>query len=555
MDGEADGDGEGGPRPVDLLERAGVDAATLERRKEAVGFDEADSRRLSALQPLLRERRQTIVEQVSESLDVAVDAGPAKGAGADADSVDPTAAEAHTRDRRVDDVARTWRTELTGLGRGEYDLDFARERATVARATRAADVPLAQYLAVHGSSYDRVFTALEDRITEDVEAALREWAEERSTAGAGGLLGGVRSAVGGGDGVDDAEVESVATLQSSIRAAVADGMADALALARVGTLDAQVASDAYRASYDADLERVRTREAALLRDLGDEVHQPLRNVHRTAGSVADSAATITDLAGAQAEEVPAAADELDDLSATIEEVAATAEEVRADSAETERRADVGLESAREAVEAMDGVLEATNGLVTVVEELEERAERIDDVAEEIGDVASRSKVLASNATAQANRDVDPGRSLELLSEEVSSFADETRSQLADIPAEVAALREVAAAVSQQVTDAEARVETGAERVEGLEAELEAITDAAAMTAGHMDEVAGVTDRQASAAETISGSVDRLARRSQQVAAETESVAAATEEQAAALSAVVSELERLRSEHERAGEPH
>lgn len=550
MEHERDGDGD--PGAADLLERAGVDASTLRRRKAAVGFDDADARRLAALQPRLRERRQAIVEQVTGSL--ALDAGgessggdgPSGDSSGGGSSGDDGAREASAGGDAA--VERTWRTELTGLGRGEYDLEFARERAAVADATRSADVPLAQYLAVHGSSYDRLFADLESRVAADVESALREWAEERTAPDGGGLLGGVRSAVGGDDA--DGEPEALAALQSSVRSAVADGLADALALARVGTLDAQVASDAYLAHFDAQLERSRRRTDALLDGIEDEVHEPLRNVHRAADSVADSATTITDVAGAQAEEVPEAADEIEDLSATVEEVAATAAEVRADSAKTERRADAGLESAGEAVEAMDAVLEATNGLVTVVEELEERAERIDDVAAEIGDVASRSKVLASNATAQAKRDVDPKRSLELISEEVSSFADETRSQLADIPAEVSALREVAQAVSSEVTSAEERVETGAERVADLESELEAITDAAATTTDNMDQVAAVTDRQATTAETISDTVDRLARRSQQVAAETETVAAATEEQAAAISEVLSGLERLREEHER-----
>lgn len=530
MDGDAGDDRDTAPDPDALLERAGLDAEALARRRAAIGFDDADARRLAELQPHLRERRGEIVEHVTAAV-------------GDGDGADPANGSA-----KCERVERAWRTELTTLGRGTYDESFARDRADVALQTTSADVPLSAYLAVHGRTYDRVFADLEARVVNEIETAIEEWADEETAVESdGGVFGGLRSAVGGAsdDGTSAAALDG---LRDAIRGAVADGMADASALARVGALDAGIATDATNERHRRRADAAERRHATLYDDLDDAVAEPLGNVHETASSVAESAATITDLAGAQAEEVPAAADELDDLSATVEEVAATAEEVREASAETEERAEAGLDSAREAVDEMEAVRTATDGLVTVVEELEERAERIEAIAEDIDDVASRSKVLASNAQGQANREVDAKRSLQVLSEEVGAFADETREQLGELPAEVTALQEVAEAVGREVERADERVTEGADRVVAVECEIEAMADVAETTANHMDEVAAATDRQATAAESISESVDRLARRSQQIAAETETVAAATEEQAAALGSVVEELEALQAEH-------
>jgi heme-based aerotactic transducer len=556
------------PDPDVLLERVGLDGEAIARRRAAIGLDDSDAKRLSELQPVLRERRATVLEMVTDALDSSGDGGAGRngtapdGGGRDAsgdggtevgqtgaDGAGDAGADADTPSPVPDRLERTWRTELTGLGRGSYGEDFASERAEVALETDAADVPLSKYFAVHGRTYDRVFADLEARVVGEIEDRIEAWAAEEADAGndGGGVLGGLTSAVGGSD--DEAEREErIEGLQASIREAVADGLADAGALARVGALDAGIAADATTSAYERRVERARDRRAAILADLQSDVAEPLGNVHETAGSVADSAGTITDLAGAQAEEVPAAAADLDDLSATVEEVAATAEEVRDASAETEQRADDGLASAREAVDEMEAVRGAIEGLVTVVDELEERAERIDSIARGINDVASRSKVLASNAQAQANRDVDARRSLEVLSEEISAFADETRQELGELPAEVTALQEVAAAVGQQVERADERVTDAGDRVAAVETEIEAMAAAAETTASHMDEVAAATDRQATASESISESVDRLARRSQQIAAETESIAAATEEQTAALGEVVEQTDRLQRTH-------
>ena len=530
MHGDPAGDDESPPDPAALLHRAGLDADGLSRRKAAIGLGDRDARRLADLQPVLRERRAEIVERVSGALD-------------ESDGAETDAASSST-----DSVERTWRTELTGLGSGRYDESFAADRAAIALTTTEAEIPLSQYLAVHGRTYDRVFADLEARVSREIESAIESWIDDRSgDDGNGSVLGGLKSAVGGAS--DDDGDERVDALRAAIREAVAAGFGDAGALARAGAFDAGIAADATNAHYERRAERARDRRARLLEALETDVAGPLGNVHETASSVATSASTITDLAGAQAEEVPAAAAELDDLTATVEEVAATAEEVRDASAETEERAEAGLDSAREAVDEMEAVRSATDGLVTVVDELEERAERIDAIAKGIDDVASRSKVLASNAQAQANRDVDAKRSLELLSEEVSAFADETREELGDLPAEITALQEVAEAVGREVERADERVTEGADRVAAVEREIEAMAAAAETTASHMDEVASATDRQATAAESISESVDRLARRSEQIAAETESVAAATEEQAAALGQVVEELDRLQAEHD------
>src|SRR6056297_1267112 len=137
MNAHPDSDGEPPDDPAALLDRAGIDAAGLARRKAAIGLDDADAERLSALQPVLRERRSAVLDDVTDAL---------------ADRHSTAGGDGRPRSERVE---RTWRTELTGLGAGRYDEGFARDRAAVALATSDADVQLSEYFAVHGRTYDR----------------------------------------------------------------------------------------------------------------------------------------------------------------------------------------------------------------------------------------------------------------------------------------------------------------------------------------------------------------------------------------------------------------
>src|SRR6056297_3207924 len=270
----------------------GLDEREIDWRKEFIGFDAEDERRLASLEPFLREHREEIAERFYDNLT----------------QYDQTTAVIGRSEKSVEQLKQTQQADMVTLATGEYDEAYFRNRARIGKLHELLDMPLKHYIGQYGVYYDLLFERLDDRIQDQVVEAIEEWAVERAEAErSDGLFGSVLGALGDDEADDPGELDDA--FESTVRDAIHDGVADLLALLRIINLDVQVACDTYVDSYSNRLEDEIRRRKRLASDVETDVHEPLGDLHDAADTVATGAETIHQLTADQSEGVRAAAEE------------------------------------------------------------------------------------------------------------------------------------------------------------------------------------------------------------------------------------------------------
>ncbi len=527
--------GRGGLNPFldvdDLVAGIGLDEDEVAWRKEFIGFDAEDERRLSELEPMLRERRHQIADDFYDSLT----------------AHEQTREVIERSPKDVEQLKQTQQAYLVSLATGDYDLEYFKDRARIGKLHEMIDMPLKHYVGQYGVYYDLLLSEMNDRVQQQVTEAIERWAERRdelrSDEGSSGVLDAI--GFGGNDDVETGEqAELDDLLEEAIQEAVQDGVRDVLSLLRIINLDLQVAADTYVDAYNQRLERAIDRRDQLAHEVEADVKAPIEELYDASRAVANRAETISELTEQQADDVGRAATELSDVSAAVEEVASVADEVNRASEQTEELAASGAESADEALSALEDIDDATDRVSSAATDLEERTDEIDAVVERIDDLAKRTKVLATNANIEASRSAGGSDTLGVIAEEVMSFSERARQDLEVIEEVVEEVRQGAVETVETMDETVELVDDGTDRVRATVDDLDAIHESAQATASGMEDVAAATDQQAESVEVIATTVEDVAEAADHVAGEAEAVAAASEEQTANVREVVRSVTRL-----------
>ncbi|WP_255193188.1 globin-coupled sensor protein [Natronobeatus ordinarius] len=512
----------------ELVENIGLDEAEIEWRKDFIGFNGEDERRLSDLEPLLREHQESIADDFYANLT----------------QYDEAVEVIERSPKNVEQLKQTQRAYLVTLATGGYDQDYFKNRARVGKLHEIIDMPLKQYVGQYGVYYDLFFRVMNERVHEELTDAFESWAADRAAAAedadGGGLLGGIL----GGDAADDEDDSLDELLEDAVREAVDDTMRNMLALLRIINLDLQVAADTYVDSYAQDLERAVQKRDELADEVENDVQAPVEELYEASESVARRAERISDLTEQQATDTGKAARELSDVSATVQEVASITDEVGRASERTEQLAASGTESADETLSALEDIDEATERVAAAATALEERTNEIDDVVERIDELAKRTKVLATNANIEASRAGGSSGTLSVIADEVMSFSERARDDLDEIEDAVEAVRKGSVEMVDAADETVDLVEDGTGRVRETIDDLDEIYESARATASGMEDVTAATDQQAESVELIATTVEDVARTADHVAGEAEAVAAASQEQTANIREVATSVHRL-----------
>ncbi|SDK81258.1 globin-coupled sensor protein [Natronorubrum texcoconense] len=520
----------------DLVDRIGLDADEIAWRKTYIGFDAEDERRLSDLETLLRENQHQIADDFYDNVL----------------QYDETRAIVDRSPKGVDALKQTQRAYLVSLATGDYDRQFFANRARIGKLHELLDMPLKQYVGQYGVYYELLLERLDERVQQQVVDAIEAWAEERQDDGG---LGGLVSALGFGD--DGGETGLEESFEETVRAAVDDGMMDVLALLRLINLDMQIATETYVDSYAQRLEESIERRERLAAEVEADVQQPIEELHEASEAVATRAETISSHTATQATKTNRAATELGELSAAVEEVASVTDEVRRESDRTERLAAEGVEAADDALAELEAIEDATTAVSRSVADLEERTREIDAVVDRLDALAERTTVLAKNAKIEAARSDGQhtgSGTMGVIADEVESFAERTKRDLAAIETAVEGVRDDALETVETTEETVDRVDDGTDRVRETMASLEGIHESAETTAVRMEDVAAATDQQARNVEAAATTVEEIAGTADQVATAAESTAAASQEQTASLRNVGETVSRLTEEDGEDREP-
>ncbi len=513
--------------PDELIDRIGLDEAEIEWRKSFIGFDSEDERRLENLRPLLERNRETIADDFYENLL----------------EHDQTMAVIDRSPKGVEELKRTQQAYLVSLAGGQYDEAYFKNRARIGKLHEILEMPLKHYVGQYGVYYDLLFDEVNAEVQARVIDAIEQWADDQA-ADAGGLSRFV-DALGIGTEIGDDGLEE--SFERTIRESIDAGMADVLALLKIINLDLQVATDTYVDSYAQRLEDQIDRRKQLAAAVEADVQTPIDELQITSEAVAKRTVQITELTDEQQTNLETAAEEITDVSAAVEEIAATADAVRQQSDRTKARVTRARNAADEAEDALETIETVTEEVTTAATRLEQRVDEIDSVVRRIDSLAERTSMLARSAGVEARRAGGGSGAMEVIAEEVSSFARQSRRDLEAIETSLAAIREETER-TLETTDASATaVDQGTTTVRETVTQLEEIHESASKTADGMDDVAAATDQQAINVERAADTVTEAATAAGEIAEAAGSVAAATEEQTASVGTIASAVDRLVTE--------
>ncbi|MFD1644209.1 globin-coupled sensor protein [Haloarchaeobius litoreus] len=507
-----------------LTGEIGLDDEEIAWRKQFVGFDAADERRLDDLEPLLRANQDAIADAFYDNLT----------------GHEQTRAVIERSPKGVEQLKRTQKAYLVSLATGDYGEDYFTNRARIGKLHELLDMPLKQYVGQYGLYYDLILSRVDERVQTQVVDAIEDWVDAREATD-----GGIERVVGAlrGLGGDDEPDGLDETLEATVRDAIHDGMQDVLAVLRILNLDLQVASDTYVDSYSQRLERAIDAQRELAMEVEEAVQPPVVQLQRSSASVAESAATIRDHAEGQAADATDAAADVAEVSAAAEEVASVAGDVRETSERAAAEAGEGVDAGERALDALESVEDTTEALLDTAERVEARAADIESVVDRVEDVVDRTAVLATNAKVEATRASDGGPTATIASE-LETFVEGTRDDLRELDDAATAVRAEAETTREAVADANERVHEGRSEVAAAVETLDEMEDVVDDAAAGMDEVAAAADQQARSVVELSETVEALAGAADSVASEAQSVASASEEQAASARHVADAVAQL-----------
>src|SRR6056297_2682311 len=464
-----------------LADRIGLDEQEVAWRKEFTGIGDAEEAALAA--------ESDLFESVSEDL---VD-----------DFYDHLESHERTTDifghstKTVDQLKETQTDYLLALGRGEYDREYAAQRARIGKIHDMLDLGPEVYL----GAYTRYYEGLLDALAEDVTAD-----ESAETT------------------------EAVETLVERF-----------LPILKLLTFDQQVAMDTYIDSYAQRLQSEVDRREEMAKTVAQDVEAPLSSLVSTSQSVAGGTDEMEELTDDQADRMGDVAREISSVSASIEEVAATANDVQDTSRDAEELARRGEAAADDALEMMADIDDATEGVTGDVEQLRERAADVEDVTGVIDDIAEQTNLLALNASIEAARAGEAGDGFAVVADEVKSLAEESQSQADRIEQTIVDIQDDIASTADTIDETAGNVETGIEQVENAMEQLDEIAAVVKDAAVGVEEVADATDEQAAVAEQIAGMIDDATDRISEINEEIDEIATANEQQTAKVFKVTSDL--------------
>ncbi|GAA0521198.1 Protoglobin [Halorubrum aquaticum] len=514
----------------ELVEEIGLDDEEIAWRKEFVGFDEEDVRRLERYEEAFAANADRVAADFYDNLT----------------DHQQTVDVIGRSEKGIDQLKRTQSAYLVTLAGGEYGSDYFTDRARIGKIHDLLEMPMKHYLGQYGVYYDLILPLVGDRLVESITERLTGAATDGGPAVAEGGPGDSTS-IPTGDAGTDRDAVGEDDLENAVRAEVDDAIEDVLSVLRIVNLDMQVVTDTYIHSYSREIEAEARRNERLMTEVREGLRDPVRDLRTSAADVAESAATIRDDSGRQSDRIREIAAEVGNLSATVEEVASTADQVEGASDRAETLAENGRDAADDAAEVMDDIGAAVDGAAADVATLEERVGEIDEFVDAIDGIAEQTNLLALNASIEAARAGEAGAGFGVVADEIKSLAEESKRHAGDIEEMVSGIRTDTEETVESLTEANERVSRGVERVEDAMRNLTDIAEAVSEAAAGIREVSDVTDDQAAAAEEIAATVDEVAERSARVTDEIGDLAAANERQAEMVEEVESAVTRLSAE--------
>lgn len=139
-----------------LLEELDLEDEEIEWRKEFVGFDDGDVRRLERMQEALDDIKDEAVEEFYQHLQ----------------RYEETQAVLDRSTRTVGQLKDSQAAYLVTLGNGTYDRSYFQDRARIGKIHDMLEMPMKQYIGTYMLYYNILIPRLADRVIERTTADL-----------------------------------------------------------------------------------------------------------------------------------------------------------------------------------------------------------------------------------------------------------------------------------------------------------------------------------------------------------------------------------------------
>jgi twitching motility protein PilJ len=277
-----------------------------------------------------------------------------------------------------------------------------------------------------------------------------------------------------------------------------------------------------------------------------ELRRVVSHVQEVALQVSSSANEIQATTEHLAEGSTAQASQIVDSSAALDEMAVSIQQVSENASLSASVADQALSNAKEGALSVRNTIEGMHRIRNQVQEtskrikrLGERSQEIGEIVQLIGDIADRTSILALNASIQAARAGEAGRSFVVVAEEVERLAERAANATKQIAGLVNTIQ---SETNEAVTAME---ESTREVVQGSQ-----VADQAGQA---LNEIEGVSTRLAELIQSISLAASQQARGSEglskamgEISEVTQQTATGTKQAAVSIHALAGMADELRA---------
>lgn len=251
----------------------------------------------------------------------------------------------------------------------------------------------------------------------------------------------------------------------------------------------------------------------LLEKLQASFHQVCQMTSRLNDAAEKMSVNSTRMSAASMHQSEAAGE----ISDTIRELVVSVQGA-AEQAETARQlSDESLAKVRESAGVIEKTVDDINGIAetvaassTQVRRLDESSTRIDAVVSVIKEVAEQTNLLALNAAIEAARAGEHGRGFAVVADEVRKLAERTAHSTDEIWSNISQMHATAQETVDGIQTMVGKVETGVERANQANREMQQVGHSTKAIANMVSEIAAAVSRQKDANQNIATRIEGIA---------------------------------------------
>jgi methyl-accepting chemotaxis protein len=242
------------------------------------------------------------------------------------------------------------------------------------------------------------------------------------------------------------------------------------------------------------------------------------DVTRATGELSQAAAQVSSSAAAQSESSASIAATVEQLSVSINHVGDRALATQALTTEGGALMQEGSATIAQTIDDIREISRSVSSAAQAIRELETFSAQVGSVVQTIGDIADQTNLLALNAAIEAARAGEAGRGFAVVADEVRKLAERTSRSTREITQTIAAMHQHSQNATEQMEEAEQRVESGVARADAADHAIGRIGESAARAAEHVTEISCAIQQQGEASNTIATQIEAIARMTEQSSA-------------------------------------